>query len=325
MIFHIYGTDIHLCREKLRELETGFVAKKDKGGLNVVRIFADGLDYDRFTQEALTVPFLSDKKLIVVSGIMSEMTAGRKKLRDQIAEFVKTREASIENNLLFFDVFEDAKKIPQKDALFNHLKGQKYSWKCNPPKGRDLPAWINKYCQTEKIKIEGPAITELINLTGGDLTQITLELAKLKAYKNGESITSADIKNLVKAKFDDDVFKLTDALANKNRQLALKLISDQLLSGNQPLALLASISWQFKTLLKLKAELEENPRTTAASLATKIGVHPYVAQKNMASAKNFSLKQLININNQLIEIEKQLKSGAKNPELLFDLLVAKNS
>lgn len=325
MIFHIYGTDTHLCREKLREMEAGFIIKKDKGGLNVVRIFADGLDYDRFTQETLTTPFLSEKKLIIVSGIMSESSAGRKKLRDQIFEFIKTRETSIENNLLFFDVFEDAKKIPQKDALFNHLKEQKYSWECNPPKGRDLPAWINKYCQAEKIKIEGPAITELINLTGGDLTQITLELAKLKAYKNGESITPADIKNLVKAKFDDDVFKLTDALANKNRRLALKLISDQLLSGNQPLALLASISWQFKTLLKLKAELEENPRTTAATLATKLGIHPYVAQKNMAAAKNFTLNQLTSINSQLVELEKQLKSGAKNPELLFDLLVAKNS
>lgn len=325
MLFYIYGTDTHLCREKLKELETGFVAKKDKGGLNVVHIFADALDFDRFTQEALTVPFLSEKKLIIVSGLMSESSAGRKKLRDQVAEFVKTREASIENNLLFFDVFEDAKKIPQKDALFNFLKEQKYSWECNPPKGRDLSIWINKYCQTEKIKIDGPAITELINLTGGDLTQITLELSKLKAYKNDEPITPIDVKNLVKAKFDDDVFKLTDALVAKHCQLALKLISDQLLSGNQPLGLLASISWQFKTLLKLKAELEVNPRATATSLATKLGIHPYVAQKNLASAKNFSLDQLISINNQLIEIEKQLKSGAKNPELLFDLLVAKNS
>lgn len=153
MIFHIYGTDIHLCREKLKELESGFIAKKDKGGLNVVHIFADDLDFDRFTQEALTTPFLSEKKLIIVSGLMSESSAGRKKLRDQVAEFVKTREASIENNLLFFDVFEDAKKIPQKDMLFNLLKEQKYSWECNPPKGRDLPIWINKYCQTEKINL----------------------------------------------------------------------------------------------------------------------------------------------------------------------------
>ncbi len=325
MIFFIYGTDTHLCREKLKEVELGFVAKKDKGGLNVVHIFAETLEYDRFAQEVLTTPFLSEKKLIIASGLMSESSAGRKKLRDQIAEFVKTRETSIENNLLFFDVFEDAKKIPQKDALFNLLKKQKYSWECNPPQGRDLPAWISGYCQKEAIKIEGSAITEIITLTGGDLTQITLELAKLKAYKNGGAITPADVKILVNAKFDDNVFKLTDALANKQKPLALKLISDQLLSGNNPLALLASISWQFKTLLKLKSEMEENPRAAAAALATKIGIHPYVAQKNMTAAKNFTLGQLVDINSQLVELEKKFKSGAKNPELLFDLLVAKNS
>ncbi len=322
MIFHIYGTDIYLCREKLKELETGFITKKDKSGLNVVRIFADSLDYDRFTQESLTTPFLSEKKLIIISGIMSEMSPTRKKLRDQIVNFIKTRE--IENNLLFFDVFDDTKKIPQKDLLFNYLKQQKYSWECNSPKGRNLSIWINQYCQTKKIKIEDLAIIELINLTGGDLTQITLELAKLKAYKNGKLIELVDIKNLVKAKFDDDIFKLTDALAAKNKKLALKLISDQLLSGNQPLALLASVSWQFKTLLKIKSELEKNPKITTNTLATKIEIHPYVVQKNIVNAKNFNLKQLININNQLIEIEKQLKSGIKNPELLFDLLITKN-
>lgn len=325
MLFHIYGTDTYLCYEKLNKLKSSFITKKDKSGLNIVQIFADTLDLNRFTQEILTVPFLSEKKLIIISGLLSESSAGKKKLRDQVADFIKTRETSIENNLLFFDVFEDLKKIPQKDNLFNFLKKQKYSWECNSLKERQLLNWVSKYCQNEKIKIENQAINELVNLIKEDLTQITLELNKLKAYKNGEIITPTDVKNLVKAKFDEDIFKLTDALATKHRQLALKLISDQLLSGNQPLTLLASISWQFKILLKLKAELEINPQATATSLATKFNIHPYVVQKNLINIKNFSLNQLISINNQLLEIEKQLKFGAKNPELLFDLLIAKNS
>ena len=131
MIFAIYGTDAYLCQEKLHELQTGFVEKKDKGGLNVVRVFADNLNFDNLAQEAMTVPFLSEKKLIVISGLMSENSAARKKLRDQIADFIQTKEKAIENNLLFFDIFDDPKKIPVKDTLFNFLKKQQYQWECN--------------------------------------------------------------------------------------------------------------------------------------------------------------------------------------------------
>jgi len=324
MIFAIYGTDSYLCREKLKGLETSFIEKKDKGGLNVVRIFAENLNIDALTQEILTVPFLSEKKLIVVAGLFSENSAGRKKMRDQIHDFLKAKEKSIENNLLFFDVFDDPKKIPAKDTLFNFLKKQQYQWECNSPRGRELTDWIGKYCAKAQIKISPAALTELSAMVGNDLSQIVLELTKLKSYKQNEPILPADVKILVKAKFNDDVFQLTDALAGKNKTVALRLVSEQLLSGNQPLALLASISWQFKTLFKLKAELEDNPRATAAALAGKIGLHPYVAQKNLASARNFTLPQLIQIQNQLLAIEKQLKSGAKNPELLFDMLIIKN-
>jgi len=324
MIFYVYGTNDYLCREKLKELETGFINKKDQLGFNVVRLNADNLDYDRFTQEVLTIPFLSEKKLIIISNLIAETNANIKKIKEQIFDFIKNKEKDIDNNLLFIDVFEEIKKIPLRDSLFNYLKKQPYVWECYTPKGQQLTNWVSKYCQTKKIKINQQAINELIKLTGDELNQITLELNKLTAYKNGEMITAEDVKILVKAKFDDDIFKLTDALASRNKTLALKLITHQLLANEQPLSLLAKIASQFKILLKIKAELASNPQTTAKSLVDKFDFHPYVVQKNLNNAKNFSLEQLIAINNQFIEIEKQLKSGAKNPELLFDLLVIKN-
>lgn len=324
MIFYIYGTNDYLCREKLKELKTSFINKKDQMGFNVVHLNAEDLNYDRFTQEVLTIPFLSEKKLIIISNLIAENSGNIKKIKEQIFDFIKNKEKNIENNLLFIDVFEEIKKIPLKDSLFNYLKKQQYVWECHTPKGQQLTNWVNKYCQTKKIKINQQAINELINLIGDELNQITLELSKLTAYKNGKMITAEDVKILVKAKFDDNIFKLTDALASRNKTLALKLITHQLLANEQPLSLLAKIASQFKTLLKIKAELTNNPQATVKSLVDKFGFHPYVVQKNLNNVKNFSLEQLITINNQFIEIEKQLKLGTKNPELLFNLLIIKN-
>ncbi len=324
MLFHIYGTDTYLVREKTEEIKSGFVEKKDKGGLNVIRLNAEEVSLDRFSQEVLTVPFLSEKKLIIISGLCEDSPAGRKKLREDILAFLRQREDKIENNVLFVDVFDDEKKIPQKEVLFNYLKSQKYSWYLPAPKNSQLAAWIKKYASKHQINIEAPAIAELVLLVGNDLLQMENELTKLKAYKNGELIAPIDVKNLVKAKYDNDIFRLTDALANKNRRSALELVSQQLLSGNEPLSLLGSINWQFKTLLKIKSILAANPRETSVGISNATGLHSFVVAKNLPAVQKFGLAELIKIQNDLLEIETQLKSGAKNPELLFDLFIAQN-
>lgn len=324
MIFHIYGTDTYLVREKTEEIKSSFVEKKDKGGLNVIRLNAEEVSLDRFSQEVLTVPFLSEKKLIIISGLCEDSPAGRKKLREDILAFLRQREEKIENNILFVDVFDDEKKIPQKEVLFNYLKSQKFTWYLPAPKNSELATWIKKYCAKREIKLAPAAASDLILLVGNDLLQMENELTKLKAYKAGEQIEVEDVKNLVKAKYDNDIFRLTDALANKNRRAALELVSHQLLSGNEPLSLLGSINWQFKTLLKIKSILETNPRETGANISNATGLHTFVVSKNMSAVKKFTLSELIKIQNELLEIETQLKSGAKNQELLFDLFIAKN-
>lgn len=323
MIFYVYGTDDYLCRLKTEEIKKGFVEKKDKAGLNVIRLSAEEISLDRFSQEVLTVPFLSEKKLLVIEGLCAESPAGRKKLREEIAGFLAAHE-NLDNNLLFIDVFNDEKSLPAKDALFAFLSKQKYSWFLPALKNSQLAGWLKKYCAEHKINISPPAIGELVLLVGNDLVQLTNELRKLTAYKAEGIINPEDVKLLVKAKYDDDVFGLTDALANKNRRLAMELLSRQFLAGNEPLALLGSINWQFKSLLKIKSVLEDNPKAAPAAIAAQTGVHSFVVSKNLSAVKKFSISDLIGILNSLLEIEKKLKSDAnKNPELLFDLFIAK--
>lgn len=183
--------------------------------------------------------------------------------------------------------------------------------------------WLKKYCTKNNINISPEATSRLILLVGNDLVQLANELRKLTAFKNGKTILPEDAALLVKAKYDDNIFNLTDALAAKNRSRALELVSQQLSGGNEPLSLLGSINWQFKTLLKIKALLEANARATAASISTSTGLHSYVVSKNLSAIKKFTLADLTDILNHLLEVEKKLKSGHKNPELLFDMFIAK--
>lgn len=319
MIFFVYGTDYFRCQQKSKELQDQFIQKRDKSGFNVVKLDGEELNFDQFKQEALTVPFLGEKKFIVASNVTKNRAINK-----ELLEFLKTREKELENSLMFVETYENKKEEPS-NALFKYLKNQKYSWEVNNLSGFEVEKWLSKYFQQKNSKFDAKAISELVMLVGNDLSQLTREADKLIAYKQKGQIKSEDVKLLVSARFEDNIFALTDAIALKNKKLALKLISNQLKSGSAPLAILAMISRQFKIILKVKSKLEETKGyPNQSQVASEIGEHPYVIKKAIDQAKGFSLNELVKINSKLIEIEAKIKNGAKNPELLFDLLVLKN-
>jgi DNA polymerase-3 subunit delta len=317
MIFFIYGTDHYRCQQKLNELKTGFKEKRDPSGLNLVSLNADNLDFDAFRQEAFSVPFLSEKKMIVIKNALAN-----KKLEKTIAEFIKDSETKIDNILCFIDFLDPIKYRPSKNKslelsgpLFKLLTKQKFHWEFNLLNNLELAGWLKDYLQKNQIHFEPAAINKLIISSGNDLQALVIEIAKLSAYKKNGSVTAGDVNNLVQAKFDENIFNLIDALGQKKRQLALKLISDRLNSGTHPLMLLSLISRQFKILIRA-----QNPKATAQNL----GVHPFVLLKARQQGRNFSSDQLKNIFQALIKLDSQLKSSAVNPELLLNLFVAKN-
>ena len=118
------------------------------------------------------------------------------------------------------------------------------------------------------------------------------------------------------------LFKLVDALGNKNKKLALKLISDQLNLQANELYLLSMLIRQFKILLQIKDLQQTNPQINQSQLASTLKLHPFVTSKGINQAKNFSLEKLKEIYQLLVETDIKIKTSASKPKLLFDLLIA---
>lgn len=319
MIFFIHGTDSYRCRQKSKELQDQFTQKRDKSGFNIVKLDGEELDFDKFKQEAMTVPFLGEKKFIVVTNVTKNRTINK-----NLFDFLKTKEKELENMLMFVEIYDDKKTEPS-NALYKFLKTQKYSWEIDSLTGYGVEKWLSDYFKAKNANFDAKIIPQLVALIGNDLSQLTNEADKLIAYKSGETISQDDVKELVSAKFEDNIFGLTDAIAFKNSKLALQLISNQLKSGSAPLGILAMVARQFKIILKVKSRLEgASGYPNQSQIATEIGEHPFVVKKAIDQARGFTMEQLVKINQKLLNIEVQLKSGAKNPELLFDLLILKN-
>jgi len=246
--------------------------------------------------------------------------------------FTKKLEKNIETLILesleklpetFFVIFSQRGNIDKRSKLFKKLNSLKNSEvkSFDAPKGYLINDWIRKQVQQAGAQISNYAIDRLIVLVGNDLWQLETEIQKLSNYCQGREISDKDVDELVKGKFNDNIFQFVDALAAKNKAQSAKLLSDQLGSGANQFYLLTMISRQFRNILMVKDLKENNTVSSPEFAAQKLKLHPFVAKKTWQQADSFKKRELEIIYKRLLAIEKKFKSSSWSPQLLFDLFV----
>ena len=164
------------------------------------------------------------------------------------------------------------------------------------------------------------ALDLLCDYVRNNLWQMDNEVKKLSSYKVGGTVTRQDVELLVKPNIESDIFKTIDALASRNKKVALSLLHKHLDNGDNSLYLLSMITYQFRNLLAIK-ELQDmqKPYNIIAKLS---GLHPFVVQKSSYLCNQFTLEQLKKIYQKIFQVDADVKSGKIEPELALDLLLA---
>jgi DNA polymerase-3 subunit delta len=145
------------------------------------------------------------------------------------------------------------------------------------------------------------------------------EINKLSNYRLGSTVKKEDIELLVKPNIETDIFKTIDALASKNKKLALSLIHKHLDGGDNSLYLLSMIAYQFRNLLSIKELQSTQPY---GMIAKKSGLHPFVVQKSFYLCNQFSFEKLKKIYQKIFQIDSDIKTGKIEGETALDLLLS---
>lgn len=329
MIIFLYGPDTFRSRQKLKKIKEKFIKQIDKSSLNVEILDGQGLEAQTFENAIATQPFLAKKRMVIIEDLISKNRG--QKVQKEILETLEKN--NLETTVIIFwesglgSGKTSRSKTSQKrsNTLYNRLKKEKFAQEFDLLNEVGVARFTGEEIKKRGGKIDRSALQLLADLVGNDLWQMNSEIDKLLAFSKNKEITVEDVQSLVQTKLDEDVFKLTDALGQKNKKLALKLISDQLKSGTSPTELLAKIIWQFKNLLLVKDFVERNGSGYQSnSLTYQLGLHPFVIKKTMAQVKNHELPELIRGYNHLLKIDYKIKTSQINPEVLFDLLVVKS-
>lgn len=326
MVFFFYGADSYRLRQKVNSIIGGYRAKH-KSGLNFGRFdFGEAEALDKLKNFLDSSSMFAEKKLAVAENLF---TAG-KDVQEAFMEYLgksdilKTQESflMVSQELSLAEDKRSKQKYALKNnqELFKALTGRAVnSEEFDYLSGAKLETWIKKEVEQAGAKIGAGAIKNLAAFVGFDLWQMKNEIEKLAAFANGKIIDESMVDELVRAKMESDIFKTIDALASRNKQLALSLLHRHLAEGESEIYLMSMLVYQFRNLLLVKSEIERGAQFQA--LAKTIKLHPFVLRKSFEQSRVFTLPALKKIYERLLELDIAMKSGRIEPQVALDLVV----
>jgi len=303
MIIFLYGSDTYRSRQKLKEIIEEY-KRRHQSGLNFIRINFDEKDlpadkagFSDLKQAVETVSMFDEKKLIILEDVFQQSENFQEDLREYLSK------RNLDDNFIIFW----AEKINPQNKLFRFLKKKAKVQEFNLLQPSKLKEWIKKYIKEQGGDIESQAIEKLVDYVGSDLWRMSNELNKLIAFD--KKIKAKNIEKLIKPKIDINIFNIIDALGQKNKKRALKLVYDYLKKGESDGYLLNRFIYQFRNLIKVKSGGGRD-------------LHPFVFKKTVQQTKNFSFEELKKIYRKLLEMDLDIKTGRKDARTALEMFIA---
>ncbi len=319
MIIFIYGDDALRVKERVADMRQKFVEKFDPTGMNVDEfVVRDGLESERGTVigAAQASPFLSEKRMVIVRGLVSSMTKAESKL--WVEGFLRIPESTI---LIFADSVASA--VLEKSEIYKLLKDtiDVHAYPLPQLEGNELAMWAAARARFHGVSIAPALLSNLLVRTSNDSWRIDAELQKLAAYAGGQPIDQKMISELVRFEPEADIFSLMDALSSGNSARALGKLAEERESGADEFQLFGMLLRQIRLLIQARAVIDNNTRAQKQDIAEALAVHPFVAQKLLNEVKNWSSERLEIMHALAFTLDKSMKNGL-TPGIAVDRLVS---
>lgn len=319
MIIFLYGEDSFRSREKLRELKDKFQKEVDPAGSSLNTIDGEKATMEKINEIIAAPSLFARRRMVVIENIFSGKSS---QFLDDVLSYFKKKEKDSGNIVVFWDDLPSSKM--KKAKLFGYLAGQKFSQEFALLSGAAVTNWIKDRASRMGLEMEGAAATRLSAFCGSNLWQASNELDKMASYSKaiGAKLISKETADLFcQSRLEENIFAFTDAVSQKRKAAALGFLETEIEAGAAEQYVLFMLVRHFKILSQVKQALDSGDSPKEISSALKL--HPFVVQKSVAQARNFTLKDLKAMVGELTSLDGRLKSGRADFRLAVGLLIAK--
>lgn len=341
MVLLLLNADEYLAAERIAAAKAA-LGDPEMASLNTAELTGGQTSPAAILGEALLMPFLADKRLVIVRGYLDHLDKrmGQSKSAESTAYteaadlLTRVHDVPDTCDLIFVDNAVDkrrglwkgfsagtdsqARKVAGLEALIKAGVIQSEELTTPDPK-RTLPGWIQQRARARNIAIGGDAVTVLADFVGPNLRQLDNELEKLSLYALGRPITAQDVRAMVSDASEELIWNLTDGLGQRNPRGAMRALRELRRNDESPIGLLAAIARQYRLLILVKTAMQSDNDENA--IAKRLGENPYPVRKAMQLAPRYTFAELEAVMAALLEADMAMKTGASQDTEL-DLLVA---
>jgi DNA polymerase-3 subunit delta len=317
---------------RIKEVISGFQAglgDPSMADLNTTRQDGASLGFETLQADALTMPFLAERRLIIVENARAFLS---KMAKDRVQTCLDLFENLPETTALVMLV-EDQQAKKRGERYWEH--GKTYAWltdwmrehndqalliDCALPDEEDMPSWILRKAKELGGGFKPDAARLLASYVGNNTMRAQNEVIKLITYVGERQVVEeADVSLLTAQDQEGNIFTLTDALGERNSKSAMQQFM-LLMEDNDLLELTGMIHRQFRLLIQAREILDAGGK--AQDIEKELQVLGFVARKLSDQARRFSIPQLLEIYNRLLKIDLDMKTGGTPGDVAYELLIA---
>ena len=295
-VYLLYGEEAFLkqsYKKKLRAAITG------DDTMNYNYFEGKGLDVNELISLADTMPFFSERRLILI-----EDSGFFKTSSEALAEYLPTMP---DTTCIVF--VEEA--VDKRNKLYKKVKDLGHIAEMKRQDSAQLARWAATILAQNGRKITPSTMNLFLERVGDDMENIRMELEKLISYTMGsEVVTAEDVKVITTVQITNKIFDMVAAITAGKTKRAMDLYEDLLPLREPPI-----------NQLLLVRELQASG-ADRGTVASKLKVPPFVAGKLSSQAAAFTKEQLISYVQTCVDAEEAVKTGRMGDRLAVELLIS---
>lgn len=319
-VYFLSGNEEYLMKEAVEALKDKYIDKSFEA-LNYIIIDGKEKSFDDILNACETLPFMSEKKLVVIKDISEIMESNLNELDKTLSSYVENLDTYL--CLIIMDRSNNFKKTTKLYKTINKLGGVV---EFNSLKGRELNTWVeNKFKKNNK-KISASNISYFIGQSSYSdynsiktLYDLENELTKVVDYTSNNEVSKEDIDLVLTKTLDTNIFNLLGSINKRDSEEALKIFNEMYIAGEPVQKILSMIIRQLRLTLGYKLYKEKG--YTDGEIGDKLGIKPFELKKIGKESNNFTEVQLNRALNYILELDIKQKTSSHDEKLALEMLI----
>jgi DNA polymerase-3 subunit delta len=327
LIYLIYGEDDVSVEEAVAEMKAN-AGPDELRDVNVTVLDSNSLTPEELAAAAFTIPFMADRRLVIVRGLLSRFERGRNaraggqgkrnavgpwtELAGQLGDLPPT------TDLVFMDGL-----LSSNNTLMTKLKPLGKEKVFSLPRANEIGGWISRRAAHLGMEIEPRAVAALADSVGRQPRILDSELRKLAMYRDGQPITQQDVERMVAYVREGNIFQTVDAVVEGRTGDALRM-ARQITDAGQPASYVVMMIARQIRLLLLAKDMRTY-RVPPNEIGQRLRLPSFAVNRALRQESRLSLQRLTQIHRALVEADLAVKTTSVDEQLNLEMLIAELS